>query len=139
VSVLVSAVRRVFCACSCELSGASGGGGLQSKSSRRRRSLRFTDSPRPSRGLVGLVAGKSSGRDGQSLAAEYRGIYADLAAEFGVGLRAVALGAFAGKEGSGFQGRLDGGLLGCYADTAKQRLHPSIYDSGISTGMSLLP
>ena len=36
------------------MSGASGGGGLLGESSRRRRSLRFTDSPRPSRGALGL-------------------------------------------------------------------------------------
>jgi hypothetical protein len=32
--------------------GASGGGGLQSESLRRRRALRFTDSPRSSCGAV---------------------------------------------------------------------------------------
>jgi hypothetical protein len=37
----------------------SGGGGLLSESSRRRRSLRFADLPRPSRGAVGLLRGES--------------------------------------------------------------------------------
>jgi hypothetical protein len=38
------------------VSGASGGGSLLSESSRGRRSLRFTDSPLPSRGAVGFEA-----------------------------------------------------------------------------------
>ena len=54
-----------------------------------------------------------------SLAAQRRRIYAGPAAEFGVRLIAVVVGAFAGNKGAGLQGLPDGGLLGCDTGPAK--------------------